>query len=86
MNQEFFADYQAINALLLANREDDARDALIKLLAKYEERALDYDEVTNHFIREVGLYPYMREETSNWEDSFAKNLFEAEVGPGDKQG
>lgn len=85
MNQEFFADYQAINALLLANREDDARDALIKLLAKYEERALDYDEVTNHFIREVGLYPYMREETSNWEDSFAKNLFEAEVGPGDKK-
>lgn len=85
MNTEYFDYYKGINNLLAAGKECEARDLLIRLLALYEEKDCTYDEITNHLIREVGLYPYMREETANWEDSFAKNLFEAQVSPGEQK-
>lgn len=81
MNSIYFDYYKEIANLLASGREDDARDRLIRLLAKYEENDDIYDEITNHLIREVGLYPYMKDETTNWEDSFVKNLFEAEISP-----
>lgn len=85
MNTEYFDCYKEINNLLTSGRESEARDQLIRLLALYEESDCTYDEITNHLIREVGLYPYMRDETANWEDSFAKNLFEAQVSPGEQK-
>lgn len=83
MNIEYFDNYKDINHLLAIGRENEARTQLIKLLAEYEQKGVVYDEITNHLIREVGLYPYMKDETANWEDSFVKYLFEAEVSPGE---
>lgn len=83
MNSEYFDYYKEIANLIVEGNEEKARDLLIRLLALYEENGISYDEITNHLIREVGLYPYMKDETANWEDSFARNLFEAEVSPGE---
>ena len=79
MNSEYFDYYKEIANLIVEGNEEKARDLLIRLLALYEENGISYDEITNHLIREVGLYPYMKDE----ERIFARNLFEAEVSPGE---
>lgn len=81
MNSKYFDYYKDITNLLSMGKEEEARDLLIRLLASYEDTGESYDEITNHLLREVGLYPYMQENTATWEDSFVKNLFEAEVSP-----
>lgn len=85
MNSKYFEFYKDIANLLYMGKEGEARELLIRLLASYEENGDSYDEITNHLLREVGLYPYMQENTATWEDSFVKNLFETEVSPNERK-
>lgn len=81
MNNEdyIFEQCQAINTLLNNNEEAAARDSVIKLLDFHKQHDIEYSELVNHLIREVGLFPYMKDSLC-WEDELVFNLFKADVG------
>jgi hypothetical protein len=76
-----FESCRAINALLTAGKEAEARNQLITLLADIEGAANEeYTPLVNRLIREVGLYPYMDETTSDWQERFVLEAFKEDVG------
>lgn len=66
---EIFESCHIINDLLNSNQEVQARNELIKLLDYHERNNVEYSPLVNHLIRHTGLYPYLKAETANWEDS-----------------
>lgn len=68
--------YKLINNDQLAR----ARDKTISLLQDIKDGHGQYDELINTLIREVGLYQYIDEHTSNWSDRFAKEMFTVNTG------
>lgn len=75
MENTVFEHCQTINDLLIADKENDARQELIKLLDFHESNKIEYTPIINHLIRETGLFPYLEPETSNWEERFVYNVF-----------
>lgn len=65
-----FERCKEINALLTQNKEQQARDSLIILLQELKDKKIKYTPLINHLIREVGLYPYIDEETADWQERF----------------
>ena len=80
MESKVFEKCQNINELLISNKENDARQELIKLLDYHKQNKLDYNPLVNHLIRETGLFPYLEPSTSNWEERFIYNAFKVDVG------
>lgn len=80
MENTVFEQCQTINELLIADKENDARQELIKLLDFHESNKIGYTPLVNHLIRETGLFPYLEPETSNWEDRFVYDVFKVDVG------
>ena len=78
MNSEdlIFETCKNINTLLLENREEEARDNVIKLLDYHSKTNIEYSPLVNHLIREVGLYPYMKGQIL-WEDGLIYDIFKA---------
>lgn len=86
MNNEdyIFEQCQKINTLLNNKKESDARDCVIKLLDYLNQNKLAYTELVNHLIREVGLYPYMKDSIL-WEDELVCDFFKANVGESEEK-
>ena len=80
MEDTVFEHCKRINDLLIADKENDARQELIKLLDFHEENQIEYTPLINHLIRETGLFPYLEPETSNWEERFIYEAFKVDVG------
>jgi hypothetical protein len=80
MENTVFEQCQTINELLIAHKENDARQELIKLLDFHESNKIGYTPLVNHLIRETGLFPYLEPETSNWEERFVYDVFKVDVG------
>lgn len=80
MENTIFEQCQTINELLIADKENDARQELIKLLDFHESNKIEYTPLINHLIRETGLFPYLEPETSNWEERFVYDVFKVDVG------
>lgn len=80
---DIFSACHQVNELLNQKDDTNARDELIKILDYYEREELDYDQLLNHLIRQVGLYPYMQLDTSTWQDQFAYEAFKVDVGLSD---
>ena len=80
MQEQVFDKCHIINGLLINNRENEARQELIKLLDYHNSNELTYSPLVNHLIRETGLFPYLELETSNWEERFIYNAFKVDVG------
>ncbi|OPB92599.1 DEAD/DEAH box helicase [Elizabethkingia occulta] len=80
MEDKIFKDCQLVNDLLISNRENDARQELIKLLDYHYVNNIEYTPVVNHLIRETGLFPYLDPDTSNWEERFVYSAFKVDVG------
>ena len=80
MEDKIFEHCQIINGLLIANKENEARQELIKLLDFHSVNEIEYTPLVNHLIRETGLFPYLDPETSNWEDRFIYDVFKVDVG------
>lgn len=67
---------------LANNQEKSAREKVINLLDYLEQNHIQYTPLVNAVIREVGLYPYMNVDCSNWQDAYVCNLFRADIGGG----
>ena len=80
MEQIVFDTCHKINNMLQCNQDNEAREELIKLLDFHSTNRLKYTPLVNHFIRETGLFPYLEEETSNWEERFIYEIFKVNVG------
>ena len=78
LEDKYFEECKEINNLINSNDEKNARNKLIQLLDKIGDNA--YSPVINHFIRQLGLYPYIKDETSLWDDIFVKNCFSTNLG------
>lgn len=80
MKDKIFENCQVVNNLLISNKENDARQELIKLLDYHYVNKIDYTPLVNHLIRETGLFPYLDPDTSNWEERFIYSAFKVDVG------
>ena len=81
MNEDLFYKCSEINDYLIDGDEPKARDLLIQLLDYVGRNNIQYFPLLNSLIREVGLYPYMDVNSSEWEDAFVYNLFRADICP-----
>lgn len=77
---DVFEILHEINDFINANEIDTARNEVIKLLAKIEKDKLEFPEPLNHFIRSVGLYPYLDLDKANWQEKFIHESFKVNAG------
>ncbi|BBN64585.1 DEAD/DEAH box helicase [Pseudomonas sp. KUIN-1] len=77
---DIFSRCSEINELINSNLENEARNALIRLLAHHEKNDIPYSSLVNHLIRSTGLYPYMKVETANWQDRYVYDAFKVDTG------
>lgn len=80
MENYIFESCQTINNLLKIDKDNEAREELIKLLDYHSKNDMLYSSIVNHFIRETGLFPYLQEETANWEEKYVYEVFKVNVG------
>lgn len=59
LESEVFDICYNINELILNSQMDTARTEVIKLLDRLNREGKEYSPMVNHFIREVGLFPYI---------------------------
>ncbi|MDA1379620.1 hypothetical protein PCI56_06695 [Plesiomonas shigelloides subsp. oncorhynchi] len=78
-----FDNLHVINDLINEGNIDAARNEVIKLLAKIDKEEIDFPEPLNHFIRLVGLYPYLDLNKANWQEKFIHESFKVNVGNDD---
>ncbi len=76
---DIFKTCQTINSLISSD-EERAREELIKLLDYCKNQEVPYDELINHLIRQLGLYPYLDTETSSWQENFIYEAFKVDIG------
>ena len=77
---DVFGRCSEINDLLNQGLTEEARSEVIKLLQRSKGNISPYEELVNHLIREVGLYPYIHSENASWEDAFAYEAFKVNTG------
>lgn len=77
---DVFEQCKQINNLLTQNKEQEARNKLIILLQELKDSKTSYTPLVNHMIREVGLYPYIDKNTSDWQERFVVEAFKVDAG------
>lgn len=77
---DVFDKCSEINDLITRGEEVGARNELIKLLDYHQKTQLNYSHLVNNLIRQVGLYPYLQTETSDWQERFIHEAFKVDVG------
>ena len=85
MNDYIFTKCQEINEYLISGNDVDARNELIKLLDYHSKNEIEYSSIVNHLIREIGLYPYIDNDTANWDDKFVSEVFKVDIGGGEEK-
>ncbi len=80
MDQHVFDTCHVINDLILEGKDNLAREELIKLLDYHSANQISYSTLVNHFIRETGLFPYLRDENCDWEERYVYEVFKVNVG------
>lgn len=79
-DEYIFSCCQKISNLIDKRADEEARNNLIILLDFHKKNNLHYNPLTNHLIRNLGLYPYIQTETSDWHDQLVYDLFKVDVG------
>ena len=80
---DIFESCQKINDLLLKKEKTKARNEIIKLLDYHKSKNIQYTPLVNHFIRQVGLYPYLESDSSYWQERFTYEAFKTNIGKGE---
>ncbi|XKM13253.1 DEAD/DEAH box helicase [Orbaceae bacterium ac157xtp] len=83
MELDIFNICHSINNSLNTGNESLARDELIKLLDYCKSNNIAYTPLINHLIKDTGLYPYIDQETADWQERFAYQSFK--INTGDKE-
>ena len=78
--EDVFEQCKQVSDLLNRGEEAEARNALIILLQELKDDNIGYTPLVNHLIRETGLYPYIDEATSDWQERFLLEAFKVDVG------
>lgn len=79
---DLFENLKRINKLINNQEESQAREELIKVLANVEK---PYSSLLNHLLREVGLYPYIDNNSADWKDNFVCEVFKVNVGENEEK-
>lgn len=66
-----------ISNLINSHKEEEARNELIRFLDTISK---PYNPTINHLLKQVGLYPYIDMETSDWKDQFVHEIFKVNTG------
>ena len=82
---DIFDTCSKINDLLGQGKSNDARSEVIKMLQQSQGMVEPYEELVNHLIRDVGLYPYIDAEKASWQDAFAYEAFKVNTGDTEKK-
>jgi len=77
---DMFELMHEINDCINDGNVDDARNLVIKALADIEKNNKDFPAPLNHFIRSVGLYPYLNLENASWQEKFVYESFKVDAG------
>ena len=77
---EIFETCNIINDLHENGNESQAREALVKLLEYMKENEKPLTPLVNRLIRNSGLFPYLKPESSIWEDRYVFESFKVDVG------
>ncbi|RUO44526.1 DEAD/DEAH box helicase [Idiomarina aquatica] len=80
---DIFEKCHEINNYIKDLDEVSARNELIKLLDYHKSKQIQYSPLVNNLIRQVGLFPYIQLETSDWQDRYAHEAFKVDVGERD---
>jgi hypothetical protein len=80
MDDHIFESCSRINDLLTSGGETGARNELIKLLDYHKQQDAGLSPMVNHFIRELGLYPYLDIETASWQERYVHEAFKVDNG------
>ena len=75
-----FEKCHEINDLIQMDRSQDARNELIKLLDYHKNNNIKSNQLVNHLVREMGLYPYIDISTAGWQDKYIYEAFKVNVG------
>lgn len=78
---EDFEHLSYISNLINNGNEEIARDEIIKLL---NDTTKPYSPLLNHLIREVGLYPYLEQDSADWHDQFIYEMYKVDIGNNSK--
>lgn len=77
---DMFELMHEINDCINDGKVDDARNLVIKALADIEKNRREFPAPLNHFIRSVGLYPYLNLDDASWQEKFVYETFKVDVG------
>lgn len=77
---EYFDKLHEINDRINSGRINEARNEIIKILDEIKKFDKPFPTPLNHFIREVGLYPYIQLEHASWQERFLYESFKVNVG------
>jgi len=79
---DLFEKCHEINSLIHIN-EKQARNEVILLLDIMSKEEIEYTPIVNKLIRDVGLYPYIEEDTADWQERYVCKAFSEEIGGGE---
>lgn len=80
---DMFEKMHEINDAINEGQMDHARNQVIKALAEIEKTGQEFPTPLNHFIRTVGLYPYLQLDKASWQEKFVYESFKVDVGDAD---
>lgn len=85
LESEVFDICYNINELILNSQMDTARTEVIKLLDRLNREGKEYSPMVNHFIREVGLFPYIDKNTASWQEQAVFEAYKTDLGGGEQK-
>ena len=79
---DLFEKCYEINSLICNNEEEQARNEVIILLDIISKEGMESNPIVNKLVRDVGLFPYIQEDTADWQERYVCKVFSEEIGGG----
>lgn len=76
---DLFERCRLIAAEIDNGNESKAREDLLLLLDECQRKSISYTPFLNHLIRQLGLFPYMKDDAI-WQDRVVRSFFSTDVG------
>lgn len=70
---------------ILPDDEAEARTKAIQLMHDLSIEEHPANDLVNRLLRDVGLYPYIQQESASWQERFVCNAFTEDIGGGESR-